>query len=186
MDKRKPPADDRAGLGRKSSLIGSSGDGLQKGESVAICFIYPNESRLGPRAGEAKERKNGLGVAEPRAVVDEIADRARRARPALTGSRPFLDREAHPVAAGGDRIRILHPERLAHEIIDEVELGPFEHFERDGVDQHRRAVARHRRVKWRRPGPIAGEASQVNNPSLSKTPRTLSKAAETRPLGNLI
>ena len=50
MDKRKPPADDRAGLGRKSSLIKSSGEGLQKGESVAICFIYPNAARRGRSA----------------------------------------------------------------------------------------------------------------------------------------
>ena len=65
MDKRKPPADDRAGLGRKSSLIESSGEGLQKGERVAICFIYPErEPAWAPRGRGQRERKNGLGVAD--------------------------------------------------------------------------------------------------------------------------
>jgi hypothetical protein len=34
-----------------------------------------------------------------------------------------LDREAHPAAAGGDRIRVLDPERLAHQVVDELRFG---------------------------------------------------------------
>jgi hypothetical protein len=60
-----------------------------------------------------------------------------------------LNREAHPAAAGGDRIRVLDPERLAHQVVDEIELGAFQHFERHRIDQHGRPVARHRHVKWR-------------------------------------
>jgi hypothetical protein len=51
-----------------------------------------------------------------------------------TGAQLALNRKAHP-ATGGDRIRILDPERLAHQVVDEIELGAFEHFERDRVDQ---------------------------------------------------
>ena len=54
-----------------------------------------------------------------------------------------LNRKAHPTAAGRHRVRVLDPERLAHEIIDEIELGALQHFERHGVDQDGRAVARH-------------------------------------------
>jgi hypothetical protein len=51
------------------------------------------------------------------------------------------DREADPAAARGGRVRVLHAERLAHEVVDEVELGAPYHFERDGVDDHDRTVA---------------------------------------------
>src|ERR1700722_3641108 len=63
-----------------------------------------------------------------------------------TGAQLALNRKAHPAAAGGDRIRVLHPERLAHQVVDEIKLGALEHFERDRIDQDRRAVARHRHI----------------------------------------
>ncbi len=69
--------------------------------------------------------------------------------PAPGGSGP--DRETDPAAAGGDRVRVLDLERLAHQVVDEVELGALQHFERDRVDD-----APSPRRGWRRSRPRRG------------------------------
>src|SRR3984957_18763127 len=57
-----------------------------------------------------------------------------------------LNGEAYAAAAGGDRIRVLDSERLAHQIVDEIEFGAFQHFKRNRIDQQGRAIAGHRHV----------------------------------------
>src|ERR1700677_703105 len=71
---------------------------------------------------------------------------------------PTLNRKAHPAAARGHRIRIVYPERLAHQIVDEIEFGSLQHFERDGIDQQGRAIAGHRNVVL---GPAAFDVERI-------------------------
>src|SRR5215813_14646522 len=53
-----------------------------------------------------------------------------------------LDREAGAAAAGRGGLRVVHPERRADQVVDEVDLGPRHVIERHRVDQHGRAVPR--------------------------------------------
>ena len=58
------------------------------------------------------------------------------------------DREADAAAAGGDRVGVLDLERLAHQVVDEIELRAAHHLQRDRVDddaRRRRASRRNRR-----------------------------------------
>src|SRR5690349_17928120 len=53
-----------------------------------------------------------------------------------------LEREARAAAAGGRGIRVLDLEGGADQVVDEVDLGACEVFERHGVDQDLRAAFR--------------------------------------------
>ncbi len=61
--------------------------------------------------------------------------------PAATQPPPRSHRKAHPTPARRHGVRVLHPERLAHQVVDEIEFGAFDHFERGRVDDDSRAVA---------------------------------------------
>ncbi len=52
-----------------------------------------------------------------------------------------LNRKARPAAAGRLGLGVVHTERGADEIVDEIDLGAREVVERDLVDQHGGAVA---------------------------------------------
>src|SRR5262245_47749351 len=53
-----------------------------------------------------------------------------------------LDGKAGAAAAGGGGLRVVHPERGADQVVDEVDLGPRHVVERHRVDQHGRPVLR--------------------------------------------
>ena len=93
----------------------------------------PSRLELPPQSLERIEFAPGNGMASDASDPQYLAPGA--------GRLPVLDRKADPAAAGGDRVRVLDLERLAHQVVDEVELGPLQHLERDRVDDHGRPVA---------------------------------------------
>src|SRR5688572_18174060 len=74
-------------------------------------------------------------VPEPgsRRMVPPAGAAARRRTPS--------EREARPAAARGGGVGVVDLERLADQVVDEIDLGAAEVFERDGVDQHPRPCA---------------------------------------------
>src|SRR3979490_2193426 len=52
-----------------------------------------------------------------------------------------LDREAGAAAAGGGGVGIVHAERGADQVVDEIDLGARQKRHRGRIDQHHRAVA---------------------------------------------
>src|SRR5205085_12143699 len=79
-----------------------------------------------------------------RSDMDHLAAVRTRGRPSRR-TKPS-HREADPAAAGRHRVRVLHLERLPHQVVDEVELRAAHIFEADGVDEDGRAVAGHDEV----------------------------------------
>lgn len=52
-----------------------------------------------------------------------------------------LNRKAGAASAGRFRVGILDLEVRAHQVFDEIDLGPAQEFQRNGVDEDARAVA---------------------------------------------
>ena len=72
----------------------------------------------------------------------EIASDESTGSPACAGMTAFeLQREAGAAAAGGGGLRVLHLERGADQVVDEVDLRAGHVIDRDRIDQHHGAVA---------------------------------------------
>src|SRR4051812_1252855 len=80
----------------------------------------------------------------PRASASTLTRTASSTSPARsTGSTAgsASDREARPAPAGRDRVRVLDLERLADEVVDEIDHRAVHVLQRDLVDEDGRAVA---------------------------------------------
>src|SRR5271169_2273377 len=90
---------------------------LLRYSEIGPIFVSVSKLPAAPRQGRLSlpaKRSN------PRIVVVLACARARD--DGSTGAQLALNRKAHPAAAGGDRIRVLDPKRLAHKVVDEIEL----------------------------------------------------------------
>ena len=57
-----------------------------------------------------------------------------------------LDRKARAAAAGGHGIGVLDLERLADQVVDEIDLGTAHELETHGIDQHDRLAFGQNRI----------------------------------------
>src|SRR5471032_53741 len=126
-----PAALSRPGRGRASRRPPAS---VSYGRSATFSSAMPmslRNSRRSTMASRSSMRAATMSAARSKCSATWRADVPKTAS----------DREADAAAAGRHGVRVLDLERLAHQIVDEIDFRTLHIFERDRIDEDHGAVA---------------------------------------------